>query len=93
MSTTIARVHVKMVFAGMSFNIGLIRTFTHQGGIYGGYGIFGKNGNSRKDFWRNLSEKQMVSSAICYTIPCIPSYSKISGMPQDYCEMNCSCYQ
>jgi IS5 family transposase len=31
MVTTIARVHAKMIFAAMSFNISLIRTFKHQG--------------------------------------------------------------
>ncbi|MCX6696135.1 MAG: IS5 family transposase [Methanoregula sp.] len=31
MVTTIARVHVKMIFAAMSFNLGLIRTFKHRG--------------------------------------------------------------
>lgn len=31
MVTTVARVHVKMVFAAISFNIGLIRTFKHRG--------------------------------------------------------------
>ena len=33
MVTTIARVHAKMIFAAMSFNISLIRTFKHQGVI------------------------------------------------------------
>jgi hypothetical protein len=31
MVTTIARVHAKMIFAAMSFNIGLTRTFNHRG--------------------------------------------------------------
>ncbi|MCK9593896.1 MAG: IS5 family transposase [Methanoregula sp.] len=31
MVTTIARVHAKMIFAAMSFNIGLLRTFKHRG--------------------------------------------------------------
>jgi IS5 family transposase len=31
MVTTIARVHAKMIFAAMSFNIGLIRTFKREG--------------------------------------------------------------
>jgi len=31
MVTTVARVHVKLIFAAMSFNIGLIRTFKHRG--------------------------------------------------------------
>jgi IS5 family transposase len=33
MVTTITRVHAKMIFAAMSFNISLIRTFKHQGVI------------------------------------------------------------
>jgi hypothetical protein len=33
MVTTIARVHAKMIFAAMSFNISLIRTFKHRGVI------------------------------------------------------------
>jgi IS5 family transposase len=33
MVTTIARVHVKMIFAALSFNISLIRTFKHRGDI------------------------------------------------------------
>jgi IS5 family transposase len=33
MVTTVARVHVKMIFAAMSFNLGLIRTFKHRGVI------------------------------------------------------------
>ena len=31
MVTTVARTHVKMIFAAMCFNIGLIRTFKHRG--------------------------------------------------------------
>jgi hypothetical protein len=31
MVTTIVRVHVKMIFAALSFNISLIRTFKHRG--------------------------------------------------------------
>ena len=33
MVTTIVRVHAKMVFAALSFNLGLIRTFKHRGVI------------------------------------------------------------
>jgi IS5 family transposase len=43
MSTTIAKVHAIMVFAAMSFTIGLIRTFTHRGGIKRMLWYFGKN--------------------------------------------------
>jgi hypothetical protein len=34
MVTTIGRVHAKMIFAAMSFNISLIRTFKHHGIIW-----------------------------------------------------------